>query len=73
MGGFEAKTLVLVEPSLGYHSWYVRFLTDTLESGYKTLLVGQFDWGGRLQKSNGGAQSLPQNDWKPFVECKGTR
>ena len=28
------------------------------ESGGGTLLGGQFDWGGRLQKSNGGAQRL---------------
>ena len=25
-------------------------------SGTGTMLVGQFDWGGRLRKSNGGAQ-----------------
>ena len=42
-------------------------------SGDGTMLVGQFDWGGRLRKSNGGAQRLPQNDWKPFAECKGRR
>ena len=29
---------------------------------------GQFDWGGRLQKGNGGARRSPQNDWKPFKE-----
>ena len=34
---------------------------------------GQFDWGGRLPKSNGGAQRFPQNGWKPFEECKGRR
>ena len=34
---------------------------------------GQFDWGGRLPKSNGGAQRYPQNGWKPFAECKGRR
>ena len=34
---------------------------------------GQFDWGGRLPKSNGGAQRFPQNGWKSFAECKGTR
>ncbi len=34
---------------------------------------GQFDWGGRLLKSNGGAQRFPQNGWKSFIECKGTR
>ena len=34
---------------------------------------GQFDWGGRLLKSNGGAQRFSQNGWKPFAECKGIR
>ena len=34
---------------------------------------GQFDWGGRLLKSNGGAQRFPQVEWKPTVECTGTR
>ena len=32
---------------------------------------GQFDWGGRLRKSNGGAQRLAQMEWKPIKECKG--
>ena len=26
---------------------------------------GQFDWGGRLLNSNGGAQRLTQDGWKP--------
>ena len=34
---------------------------------------GQFDWGGRLPKSNGGARRFPQPDWKPGVECNGIR
>ena len=34
---------------------------------------GQFDWGGRLPKSNGGALRFPQNGWKPFIERKGKR
>ena len=33
----------------------------------------QFDWGGRLLKSNGGAQRSPQGGWKSPVECIGTR
>ena len=33
---------------------------------------GQFDWGGRLPKDNGGAQRFAQNGWKSFAECKGT-
>ena len=31
---------------------------------------GQVDWGGRLPKSNGGAQRFPQNGWKSFAERK---
>ena len=34
---------------------------------------GQFDWGGRLPKCNGGAQRFPQPDWKPGDECNGIR
>jgi hypothetical protein len=28
----------------------------------------QFDWGGRLLKSNGGAQRFPQGGWKSPIE-----
>ena len=34
---------------------------------------GQFDWGGRLLKCNGGAQRFPQNGWKSFKERNGIR
>ena len=37
------------------------------------MAVGQFDWGGRLLKGNGGVQRSPQYGWKPCVECKGIR
>ena len=39
----------------------------------RTVSGGQFDWGGRLPKSNGGAQWFPQNGWKSFIERKGIR
>ena len=42
-------------------------------SGWRTVSGGQFDWGGRLLKSNGGVQRFPQNGWKSFEECKGIR
>ena len=42
-------------------------------SGQGTMSGGQFDWGGRLLKSNGGAQRFPQAAWKPAVECKRIR
>ena len=38
-----------------------------------TLTGGEFDWGGRLPKCNGGAQRFSQADRKPAEECKGIR
>ncbi|PBH77649.1 hypothetical protein BGU53_18255, partial [Clostridioides difficile] len=34
---------------------------------------GQCDWGGRLQKVNGGAQRFSQYGRKSYGECKGKR
>jgi hypothetical protein len=42
-------------------------------SGRGTMSGGQFDWGGRLLNSNGGARRFPQAVWKPAVECKRIR
>ena len=38
-----------------------------------TMSGGEFDWGGRLRKSIGGAQRSSQDGWKPSAECKGRR
>ena len=62
-----------MESTLGYHPDSTEVLTGGHESGHRTLLGGQFDWGGRLLKSNGGAQRFPQNGRKSFEECKGRR
>jgi hypothetical protein len=61
------------EPSLKYHPGYALVLTLTRESGQGTVSVGQFDWGGLLQKSNGGVQRYPQPGWQSGVERKGRR
>ena len=71
MGLWETKALALVERPLGYHPCDIGILTCGSESSRGTLLGGQFDWGGRLLKSNGGAQRLAQIGWKSIVECKG--
>ena len=60
-----------MESSLEYHTLSFKVLTMHPESGVGTLSVGQFDWGGRLLKSNGGVQRFAQNGRKPFVEYKG--
>ena len=61
-----------VESPLGYHPDYAGILTDGVTSR-RTVSGGQFDWGGRLPKSNGGAQRFPQRGQKSRVECKGRR
>ena len=56
-----------------YHPVGAGALTMVRESGSGTASGGQFDWGGRLLKSNGGAQRFPQAGWQSAVECNGKR
>ena len=56
MGGFETRTLVLVEPTLKYHPDLFEVLTMARESGSGTVHGRQFDWGGLLPKCNGGVR-----------------
>ena len=65
--------LVYMEPSVGYHSIDSGVLTYSCETSVRTVAGGQFDWGGRLLKSNGGAQRFPQHGRKSCEECKGKR
>ena len=58
-------TPVVREPALGYHPCDTEILTCGHETGQGTMSGGQFDWGGRLQKGNGGAQRFAQHGWKP--------
>ena len=69
----EALALARVEATLKYHPWLLAVLTVGRLTGHGTMSGGQFDWGGRLPKSNGGARRYPQAEWKPAVECKGIR
>ncbi len=59
------------EAKVKYHPVCIRRLTLIRESGQRTLLGGQFDWGGLLQKSNGGVQRQAQSGWQSLVERKG--
>ena len=58
---------------LGYYSSCIGVLTGCHGTGNGTVSGGQFDWGGRLPKSNGGVQRYPQLGWKSSAECKGIR
>ena len=62
-----------MEPSVGYHSFGSGVLTYSCETSVRTVAGGQFDWGGRLLKGNGGAQRFPQRGRKSRSECKGRR
>ena len=73
MGHRETIALAVAEWPLGYHPCDIGILTCGSESSRGTLLGGQFDWGGRLLKSNGGAQRFPQRGRKSREECKGRR
>jgi hypothetical protein len=56
-----------------YHPCDVGILTETAEASSRTLADGQFDWGGRLPKRNGGARRCPQRGRQSRNECKGKR
>ena len=73
MGRLEVTLSGVRERPLGYHSLIAAVLTEYRETGFGTLSGGQIDWGGRLLKSNGGAQRFPQHGWKSCEECKGRR
>ena len=72
MGDWEAGTQVSAESLLGYHPLHARDLTLGLTKP-GTVPGGQFDWGGRLRKSNGGVQRFPQRGQKSREEYKGRR
>ena len=65
--------LGLMEPSLKYHPDVIGVLTWVAESRSGTVYGRQFDWGGLLPKSNGGARRYPQRGRKSRDECNGIR
>ena len=69
MGAGEPEAPASGEATVKYHPDGACGLTIT--DG--TAAGGEFDWGGRLLKSNGGAQRFPQHGWKSCVECKGNK
>jgi hypothetical protein len=73
VGAFDLRILVLREATVKYHSNLTSRLTMFRETGCGKVSVGQFDWGGRLLNSNGGAQWFPQAGRKSAIERKGIR
>ena len=72
MGDYEVPFSEDTESMLGYHPSVAGLLTQGVTT-LRTLSGRRFDWGGRLLKSNGGAQRFPQSGRKSLEECKGRR
>ena len=61
----------IMEPTVKYHPRDGEALTRKSLSASWTPAGGQFDWGGRLPKSNGGVRWWAQNGRKSFGEYNG--
>ena len=73
MGVGEAGASAPVETLVKYHPDGACVLTRAHEAGQGTAAGGEFDWGGRLLNSNGGAQWFPQAGWQSAGARKGTK
>ena len=62
-------TQVVMESPVEYQPCIVEILISITST--ETVVGGQFDWGGRLPKSNGGVQRFVQVGWKSTKECNG--
>ncbi len=71
-GRLKFRSQGLEESLVGYHSLIAGVLTWARDPGQGQCLAGSLT-GGRLPKSNGGAQRFPQRGWKSREECKGIR
>src|SRR2546423_1647699 len=67
-GGFGCRGATLEIPPLVF--WVSN---ASPLSGMRTVSGGQFDWGGRLLKCNGGVQRFNQHGRKSCAECKGIK
>ena len=57
-----------------YHPAECDVLTKSGQTPTGTVAGGQFDWGGRLRKSNGGARMVPSaRSVLALIECNGRR
>jgi hypothetical protein len=74
VGAVEARALARAEATVKYHSVLCDALTKARQTLPRTVAGGQFDWGGRLRKSNGGARMVPSaRSVLAPIECNGRR
>ena len=66
MGAYEVGALALMEATLKYHPDVIAVLTWAPIAGSGTVHGRQFDWGGLLPKSNGGARRFARYGRKSY-------
>ena len=66
-GRLRSGTLVLAESQCEIPP----FVRPGSNFAGRTPLGGEVDWGGRLQKRNGGFPRSAQREWQPREECSG--
>ena len=72
MGAGEAGALAPAEAPVKYHPAECGALTTLGHTPAGTVAGGQFDWGGRLRKSNGGARKVGSaRSVLALIECNG--
>jgi hypothetical protein len=59
VGAVDPLALAKGEATVKYHPAPCDVLTRARQTLLGTVAGGQFDWGGRLRKSNGGARMVP--------------
>ena len=70
----EARALARAEATVKYHPVLCDVLTKVRQTLPRTVAGGQFDWGGRLRKCNGGARMVPSaRSVLAPIECNGRR
>ena len=73
MGAGEPGAPAPGEATVKYHPGGACVLTVPCETTDGTAAGGEFDWGGRLLKSNGGAQWFPQAGWQSAGARNGSK
>ena len=70
----ESRALARAEATVKYHPALCDALTEMRQTLSRTVAGGQFDWGGRLRKCNGGARMVPSaRSVLAPIECNGRR
>ena len=66
-------TPVAMEPLLGYHPCSTGFLTMSRDPAMGQCQAGSLTGAVASERVSEALEGLPQDGWKPSIECKGRR